>query len=366
MTFMMATTELVSHINKQDLAMMFTSPLSAKTEDSTPSPQACLERLAAALSHLAAKTGDASKPLAIWRQVRQRKARIADRRIHFVHSPIEGIRYRPQIPKYAMDFITVPGCGDCSFPHYKVIPDQPDIPHPGLDIDPSNFDEGIPIQTKLRPSGSETPLFGQEPTTHPAAHLTWVLENMRLPSSDPDISSSPSGMSSRDKPKTIKTSPFPLLTAVPKRRRADVDQLIAKFFIKETPDISIPDYLQRIQHYCPMTSSVYLAASTYLRHLVVTPRDAISTPVPVTPRTVHRLVLAAIVVAMKAVEGWRRSPGRLALAGGVSKETLLDLVMTFCQLMEFRLTVCPEMLDEAWDMLNMRPERWCSVHGSQE
>jgi hypothetical protein len=144
------------------------------------------------------------------------------------------------------------------------------------------------------------------------------------------------------------------------------DQLIAKLFIKETPDISISDYLQRIQHCCPMTSSVYLAASTYPRHLAVTPRDAISTPVPVTPRTVHRLVLAAIAVAMKAVEGWRWCPGRLPLAGGVSKENLLDLDMTFCQLMEFRLTVCPEMLDEAWDMLNMGPERWCSVHGSQE
>jgi Cyclin len=130
-----------------------------------------------------------------------------------------------------------------------------------------------------------------------------------------------------------------------------VDQhnvLVKRFYSKKAPPISLDDYLSRLHKYCPMSTAVYLAASLYITRMVFTER-ALS----VTPRNVHRLVLAALRVAMKALEDLSYPHSRFARVGGVAERELTRLEITFCFLTDFDLGVdAPALLAQAkllWD-----------------
>lgn len=107
-----------------------------------------------------------------------------------------------------------------------------------------------------------------------------------------------------------------------------------KFWSKRPPPISLEDYLMRMHKYCPMSTGVYLAAWCYVSRLAVHDRV-----VPITPRNVHRLLLAGLRVAMKALEDLSWPHGRFAKVGGVSEGELGRLEITFCFLMDFALCV---------------------------
>jgi hypothetical protein len=110
-------------------------------------------------------------------------------------------------------------------------------------------------------------------------------------------------------------------------------QIIArKFFCKTPPPVSIEAYLTRMQHWCPMSTAVYLAATCYICKLCVEDRV-----VPATSRTAHRLVLASLRVAMKALEDLRYPQDRFAIVGGVKQEELRALEISLCYLMDFEL-----------------------------
>ena len=119
-----------------------------------------------------------------------------------------------------------------------------------------------------------------------------------------------------------------------------------KFWSKRPPPISLEDYLMRMHKYCPMSTAVYLATSCYISRLVV--QDQI---VPVTPRNVHRLILAGLRVAMKALEDMSWPHGRFSKVGGVSESELGRLEITFCFLMDFTLKVDEQMLVREADQL---------------
>lgn len=115
--------------------------------------------------------------------------------------------------------------------------------------------------------------------------------------------------------------------------------LARKFFSKRPPPISLEDYLTRLHKYCPMSTAVYLATSCYITRLAVEEKTLY-----VTPRNVHRLVLAGIRTAMKALEDLSWPHGRVAKVGGVSEAELGRLEITFCFLMSFNLRVTADML----------------------
>ncbi|PGH17998.1 hypothetical protein AJ80_04619 [Polytolypa hystricis UAMH7299] len=115
--------------------------------------------------------------------------------------------------------------------------------------------------------------------------------------------------------------------------------LIRKFFSKNVPPISLEDYLLRLHRYCPMSTAVYLSASSYIRRLAIT-ENIIS----VTPRNVHRLVLGAIQVASKMMEDLFYPNLRVAKVGGVTAYELLKLEVNFCFLMNFELRVDADMM----------------------
>lgn len=119
------------------------------------------------------------------------------------------------------------------------------------------------------------------------------------------------------------------------------DAIARKFFSKKAPPISVDDYLQRMHRYCPMSTAVYLAAGAYLYRLAIEDKS-----VPVTAKTIHRLLLAALRIAMKALEDLSYPHKRFAGVGGVSERELAKLEISICYLMNFDLRMTAERLQE--------------------
>ncbi|KAL7819531.1 cyclin domain-containing protein [Trichoderma aethiopicum] len=119
-----------------------------------------------------------------------------------------------------------------------------------------------------------------------------------------------------------------------------------KFYSKNEPPISVNQYLQRLHQFCPMSTAVYLAASLYIHRLAVEERA-----IPVTRRNAHRLVLAGLRVAMKALEDLSYPHTKIAKVGGVSEVELARLEISFCFLAGFELVVSAERLKNHWAVL---------------
>lgn len=115
--------------------------------------------------------------------------------------------------------------------------------------------------------------------------------------------------------------------------------IVRKFYCKVPPKLNIELYLKRIHKFCPMSPAVYLAAGSYIQKLCI--EDKV---VPATSRTIHRLLLAALRVAMKALEDLRYSQERFAAVGGVTQEELRNLEVSLCYLMNFDLQVTIDKL----------------------
>jgi len=90
-----------------------------------------------------------------------------------------------------------------------------------------------------------------------------------------------------------------------------------------------------------MSTAVYLATSHYITHLAVKEKIC-----PVTRRNVHRLVLAGLRIAMKALEDLSWPHGRFAKVGGITETELARLEVGFCFLMDFGLKVDAQMLTD--------------------
>lgn len=116
-----------------------------------------------------------------------------------------------------------------------------------------------------------------------------------------------------------------------------------KFYSKHPPPISLEDYLMRIHKFCPMSTAVYLATSYYIHKLAVDERA-----IPVTRRNCHRLLLAGLRVAMKALEDLSYPHSRFSKVGGVSDGELARLEISFCFLTNFEFKTSKEtLLDHA-------------------
>jgi len=121
--------------------------------------------------------------------------------------------------------------------------------------------------------------------------------------------------------------------------QAQQEAIARKFFSKVPPPVSLEEYMARLQRYCPMSTAVYLAAGAYIHKLAVEEKL-----VPCTSRTIHRLVLASLRVAMKALEDLRYPQDRFAGVGGVRESELRLLEIALCYLTDFDLQVNNDLL----------------------
>lgn len=116
-----------------------------------------------------------------------------------------------------------------------------------------------------------------------------------------------------------------------------------KFYSKKPPPIGIGDYLLRMHRFCPMSAAVYLATSLYIHRLAVLERT-----IAVTRRNAHRLLLAGLRVAMKALEDLSYPHSKMAKVGGVSDTELARLEINFCFLAGFELIIREEEMTRHW------------------
>ncbi|KAI4148749.1 MAG: hypothetical protein L6R39_002706 [Caloplaca ligustica] len=117
--------------------------------------------------------------------------------------------------------------------------------------------------------------------------------------------------------------------------------LARKFNSKKPPPISLEEYLLRLHKYCPMSTGVYLGTGLYIYRLAV-----IEHSVAVTVRNCHRLLLAALRVAGKAIDDRSYPHKRFAVVGGVSESELAKLEIAFCYVTDFELRVTREILEK--------------------
>ncbi|EKV10711.1 Cyclin-dependent protein kinase complex component, putative [Penicillium digitatum PHI26] len=115
--------------------------------------------------------------------------------------------------------------------------------------------------------------------------------------------------------------------------------LAKKFLSKKVPPIPLNEYLLRLHRYCPMSTAVYLAASVYIYKMTL-----VENVLRVLPKNMHRLVLAGVWVASKALEDLSYPHSRVAKVGGVSEQELSKLEISFCFLADFELRVDAQML----------------------
>jgi hypothetical protein len=126
----------------------------------------------------------------------------------------------------------------------------------------------------------------------------------------------------------------PVIRADAIEAHAELQAIARKFFCRVPPPVTLEQYLMRLQRYCPMSTAVWLAAGTYIFRLCVEDRV-----VPCTARTIHRLVLGSLRVAMKALEDLRYPQDRFAGVGGVKESELHFLEIAVCYLTDFDLQV---------------------------
>lgn len=147
-------------------------------------------------------------------------------------------------------------------------------------------------------------------------------------------------------PSTDPVEPYIVIGANSQPLNLQHSAITRRFYSKKPPPISVSDYLARIHHYCPMSTAVYLATSYYIFRLAVEERA-----IAVTGRNCHRLLLAGLRVAMKALEDLSYPHAKFSQVGGVSEVELGRLEINFCFLTGFELMVTEEVLRKHWESL---------------
>lgn len=115
-----------------------------------------------------------------------------------------------------------------------------------------------------------------------------------------------------------------------------------RFWSKTVPEISIRKYLDRLHKYCPASTAVYLAAGVYIYRLCI-----VLQMIPLTELSVHRLVLASIRIAAKALEDAQHPQARFATAAGVSPADLYRLEVALLFILDFNIKVDHDILQAA-------------------
>ena len=142
-------------------------------------------------------------------------------------------------------------------------------------------------------------------------------------------------------PESKPTEPLHTSGADPEPLDMQHDAVARKFYSKKPPPIALEEYLLRLHKWCPMSTAVYLAAGLYIYRLAVIDRS-----VPVTSRNAHRLLLAALRVAGKAIDDRNYPHTRFARVGGVNEGELARLEIAFCFVTNFELKVTSDRLEK--------------------
>eukprot|EP00913_Durusdinium_trenchii_P035378 g33107.t1 len=111
---------------------------------------------------------------------------------------------------------------------------------------------------------------------------------------------------------------------------------VTRFTSQVQPSISVLDYLKRIDKFFACSESVHVAALVYLDRLVS--KNAID----LNPLTIHRLLAAATVVAVKFLDDIYYKNAFYAAVCGLSLKELNKLEAHFISLLGWKLAISEE------------------------
>ncbi|EJT69807.1 hypothetical protein GGTG_12690 [Gaeumannomyces tritici R3-111a-1] len=232
-------------------------------------------------------------------------------------------------------------------------PERPEMPHMrGMDAEKKDIVRSHSERTlvRMRLEAEAAAARTAESQQSSAAHVS--AANAGGSSSQEAIEVD--GVRLRNAPQPIPppSSPEPYVVVGANQQPVNVQHsaITRKFYSRNPPPISIGDYLRRLHRFCPASPAVYLAASVYITRLAVDDRA-----IAVTRRNAHRLLLASVRVATKALEDRSWPHRRFAQVGGISVAELTRLEISFCFLAGFELLVSPEAMRRHWVVMRDSP-----------
>ncbi|KAL8383258.1 hypothetical protein RB595_006828 [Gaeumannomyces hyphopodioides] len=229
-------------------------------------------------------------------------------------------------------------------------PERPETPHMrGMDAEKKDIVRSHSERTLVRMRlEAEAAAARAAESQQSSAHLSAANAGASQEAADID------GVRLRNAPQPAPppSSPEPYVVVGANQQPVNVQHsaITRKFYSRNPPPISIGDYLQRLHRFCPASPAVYLAASVYITRLAVDDRA-----IAVTRRNAHRLLLAALRVATKALEDRSYPHRRVAQVGGISVAELTRLEISFCFLAGFELLVSPEAMRRHWVVMRDSP-----------
>ena len=131
-------------------------------------------------------------------------------------------------------------------------------------------------------------------------------------------------------------------------------ETITRFHSRTPPSISVYDYLKRIAKFAYVDKCCLLMILIYIDRICERSGLVIST------LTVHRIVIATVVVAIKAVCDNYHTNTHYAKVGGLSIQELNALELEALFLLDWQLIVTPERLQHYYTNLVRNSQRYCS------
>lgn len=137
----------------------------------------------------------------------------------------------------------------------------------------------------------------------------------------------------------------------------DYTSQVLSFRGKHVPAISLDQYFQRIQKYCPTTNDVFLSLLVYFDRIAKRcninegGEDGQQLFV-MDSYNIHRLIIAAVTVSTKFFSDFFYSNSRYARVGGISLQELNRLELQFLILCDFELIISIEELQRYGDLLS--------------
>mmetsp|Transcript_13683 Transcript_13683/g.14249 ORF Transcript_13683/g.14249 Transcript_13683/m.14249 type:complete len:166 (-) Transcript_13683:207-704(-) len=113
-----------------------------------------------------------------------------------------------------------------------------------------------------------------------------------------------------------------------------IDEEINAFSVGRVPRINLESYFSRIIKYCKLEQGTFIAMMIYL--------DKVAEKIDLTCFNMHRLILAALVCAVKYTCDTCNNDSFFAKVGGVSVSELCVIESTFLALLEYSLYISDE------------------------
>ncbi|CAI4064702.1 Pcl7p SKDI_09G1130 [Saccharomyces kudriavzevii IFO 1802] len=138
------------------------------------------------------------------------------------------------------------------------------------------------------------------------------------------------------------------------------DELLAPilaFYGKSVPEISVVQYLERIQKYCPTTNDIFLSLLVYFDRISkkyghFSDRNAHTKQMfGMDSGNIHRLLITGITICTKFLSDFFYSNSRYAKVGGISLQELNHLELQFLVLCDFKLLVSVEEMQKYANLL---------------